>query len=494
MNLSAFIGLICALWLSTACHGFGYSDHGARDAFEHSFKASCYHFSFVHLFLDIMEREPNNDDRFVIYSFAEHGMGSNGGLGDRLAGLITASAFALRSGRRLLITGDAPFRASFAPYHRSNRKQRDVTLKEVRFDWHNWQWAGWQDAYYSNMTFVHGCVNPKARNLGCALDGDSSAKLSSFKVVKYRGNRCYLCRWAARPDPKLQDELLRSLGVRAGTDLYAVAGCLLRLVMWPTDGLWQQLDEWVSAQDASLSSRLTTPVENSGKRADVLPSMRQISVHFRCGDSSFATTGAGGSVNRQCVADPTGGVQWRGTSFGDDYSTDSPLDCAACARRVAQELQQMDGTTAVLLYVASDYGPSSSQINSTARWTPSLAPQESCHVDHTTSTGAHTCAVHTYVQWLLLSLSDVIVVQSLHKNADPKYAFYSEYSAATKRMEAELEALEPGGPVSAFSRYAYIYGLRDKGLRYGGNCTVANRLALSWQTRGNWMCDNKNFY
>ena len=42
----------------------------------------------------------------------------NGGLGDRLGGLITAMAFALRTNRIFLIHGDKSFEESFRPYAR----------------------------------------------------------------------------------------------------------------------------------------------------------------------------------------------------------------------------------------------------------------------------------------------------------------------------------------------------------------------------------------
>jgi len=416
-------------------------------------------------------------------------MGSNGGLGDRLAGLVTAAAFAARTGRRLLIAGDAAFRASFVPYHPSTvlRKGGAASTSAARFHWHDWLWAGWRDAHSSNMSYVHGCVNPKGRNFGCALD--SGEQLASFKVVKHRGNRCYLCRWAIKESLGLRAELQRMLGVVGGTDLYEVAGCLLRLVMWPAESTWARLDDWVAAQEPALPLRLAAMSRGQGQGQT--REARLVSVHFRCGDSSFGAKGDA-AVNPQCVADATGQRKWEGTSFGDDHSLESPLECAACARQAVAEAGASGSP--VLLYVASDYAPSARQINATAGPALSLAPLAACHVDHTTAAGAHACAVNTYVEWLLLGLSDVLVVQSLLKKEGPQYAFYSEYSDATKRQEAALEALEPGGPVSAFSRYATMYGLRQAGLRYGRQCSAANRTALSWQTRSNWMCDNKNFY
>lgn len=480
----------CMLLLSCLpfCDGNGYSSHGARAAFERAFD-SCKAYPFVQKHIDTLERAPGPDDTYAIYSFAEHGLGSNGGLGDRLAGLVTMAAFAARTGRRLLIVADAPFKASFVPYHPNNLLHTGdpggSSQFQARFHWHDWKWSGWQDSMASNMSHAHGCVNPKGHSFACALD--SGTQLGAFKVVKHRGNRCYLCRWAVREGQGLRAELLQTLGVGPGTDLYHVAGCLLRLAMWPSDSLWARLDDWVAKQDPSLAAKLAL-------RPQQRHEARLVSVHFRCGDSSFSAKGEGDTAaNPQCVVDPTGKSPWTGTDFGDDYSMDSPLEMAACATQLLAE--QAGGGGGVLLYVASDYAPSARQINSTAAAAVSLVPQGACHVDHASKEGAHACAINTYVEWLLLGLSDALVVQSLKKKEGAQYAFYNEYSEGTKQRMAQLEAAEPGGPVSAFSRYAAMFGLRGGGaLRFGKGCVAANRTALSWQTRSNWMCDNKNFY
>jgi hypothetical protein len=150
----------------------------------------------------------------------------------------------------------------------------------------------------------------------------------------------------------------------------------------------------------------------------------------------------------------------------------------------------------VVLYVASDNAASALQINSTASWPAAVVPLTACHVDHARHTHStrEQCAVNTFVQWFMLSLSDAVVLQSLLHVDKPEFSIYSEYSAATREAEATFAAVEPGGPISAFSRFAAIYGLHRDSMVYGLTCRAANRTALSWQTRGNWMCDNKLFY
>ena len=66
---------------------------------------------------ELLTRPRNADtDEYMIYVFNEKNKGGNGGLGDRLGGLITAMAFALRTNRIFLIHGDKSFEESFRPY------------------------------------------------------------------------------------------------------------------------------------------------------------------------------------------------------------------------------------------------------------------------------------------------------------------------------------------------------------------------------------------
>ena len=72
------------------------------------------------------------------------------------------------------------------------------------------------------------------------------------------------------------------------------------------------------------------------------------------------------------------------------------------------------------------------------------------------------CNLLTTAYWLLLATSDIIVHQS-----------------------------EGGGsPISAFSRYAAVYGLKGDSLRDAKNCSrVVPFAELSHKWNGNWFCD-----
>lgn len=486
MNL--FIAFILLCLCVTYPHQFVMGSYfGARSRFESKFTQICAKYPFVAQYIDSIQN-PRTD--YVLYVFHEQGLGGgNGGLGDRLGGMITALAFALRTNRQFLILGDKPFTDAFQPYQGNSNHTSTRT-------WASWEWAGWKTDYASNMTYNKHCVNPKPRGVACALDKDSP----QFKVIKFRGNRAYLCRWAVKPSLGLQESLKATLGINDGTDLYEVAGCLLRLAMWPTEKLWTVLD-------SSFRGQL---LASSGAGSGVVS--HQIGFHFRCGDSSFTSSNNNKNINKECVYDPA--VQWNGTSFYDDLSRDSPMDLAQCGKQVlgvvsrALEITKQSTTSSstnnhpdhILAYIASDYPPSARQINETLGWPLTIVPREACHVDLMKSNAngnkskspkllAEDCSLSTTSQWLMLSLSDTIIMQSLHSNP----GMVSPYKPRSPET-ARLVTIEEQGPISAFSRYAAIYSLSPDVMRYGLNCTAVNKKNLSRQTMGNWICDPKMFH
>jgi hypothetical protein len=446
----------------------GYSKLGPREKFEKTFEKTCSSYPFFTRYKERMARERNSaTDEYVIYVFSEKGHGGNGGLGDRLGGLITAIGFALRTNRILLVQGDKPFEESFRPYGGEENK---VT-------WNDWKWAGWEQGFMQNMTFNRGCVNPRPRHTSCAMDKEGAVNYPIFKVVKHRGNRAYLCRWAIRGSLGMGEELERMLGVREDTDLYEVAGCMLRLALWPTDLMWQTLDEWL---ESSMHAHATA--------AGDLSISTQVGFHFRCGDTSFGPS-VSSNPNSQCVFHSK--ETWKGTAFSDDFSSDSPVDEAECGREILKQYTDgAKGAGDLLAYIASDNADSARQINGTLKWPLSLTPTDSCHVDLESNP---MCSRMTFVQWFMLSLSDKIIMQSLKPNPDVNSPYHA-VSDETKAADAVFKTYAKQGPISAFSRYASIYGLHKDILRYGLGCQGVNKTALSWQTQGNWLCGPKLFY
>ena len=452
------------VWLASSLDEGVYSKLGPRTKFEKDFQETCSPYPFVRRYEDLMSKSRNKDtDEYMIYVFNEKNKGGNGGLGDRLGGLITAMAFALRTNRIFLMHGDKSFEESFRPYVGA--------ADGSKHSWSNWEWAGWHSSFHKNMTFNRGCVNPRPGNLGCALDTEGKVDYSAYKVVRHRGNRAYLCRWGIRDSLGLREELTETLGITRQSDLYEVAGCMLRLAMWPTDILWNTLDQWLTG-----SVGMSTPIST------------QVGLHFRCGDASFGAS-RGGPTNSQCVFQSPD--TWKGTSFADDYSLDSPMDEASCGKQVLRQYaDRARGAGRVLAYIASDNADSARQINATMGWPISVTPTDSCHVDLAANP---MCSRMTFVQWFMLSLSDKIVMQSLKNDPDANSPYHA-VSDETRVLDAEYKKYGSQGPISAFSRYAAIYGLQKDGLRYGLGCKAINRTALSWQTQGNWLCGPKLFY
>lgn len=482
MKALQFAVLALCTWC-THCR-VSYSQGGAKARFDEKFQKTCSKYTFVDKYLENM-RNPSND--YLIFVFHEAGQKAHGGLGDRVAGIITAMAYAIRTKRTFLLQGDQAFEEAFRPYFPPDENGK---VMSEHFTWKSWDWANWNREYAANMTKLP-CINPHKSAHHCSLDLHYHSK---YKVIKYYGNRSYLCRWLIKPSLGLRKELAETLGITERSDLYEVGGCLLRLAMWPTDHLWAALDESLEAQFNPNSQYVATnspSVDDSPKKAEsVVSTSKQVGFHFRCGDSSFGAK-KGNSPNPECYLDPSGKVPWKGTAFSDDHSMDSPLDAAQCGQKLirtaTEEVQAKSAAKkavpgGVLAYIASDNADSAVQINSTLAWPFAIRPPEACHMDIQKS--MH-CTLTTSLHWFMLSLSDVIVMQALIKPPDSMYSNSPE--------TAHLKDEEPA-PISAFSRYAAIYSLSPEVIRYGRGCHTANTTALSYQTHGNWVCDPKMFY
>jgi hypothetical protein len=451
--LTRAFGSFCILSFWIAGNTFGeketYSGSGARKRFEANFNNTCSKYPFVVQYIANLEAP---SERYVVFVFHETGS-NNGGLGDRLGGMVSAVAFALRTGRTLLISGDKAFNEAFQPYHPRN---------ESRYQWGDWNWSGWKKEYSqnSNMTYLKNCVNPKPSARICQLDNDMP-----HKVVKLRSNRAFLCRWVVKPKIYQKSNLAR-LGISGDTDLFEAAGCMLRLAMWPTEKLWNALDKSLESQMLSRPSMDTS---------------YQVGFHFRCGDKSFSNE-KGGLKNPECFFDPA--IPWTGTNFMDDKSLDSPVDAANCGRKILDSLSPALQKDA-MVYIASDNADSAQQINSTIKWPFVILPPKACHIDLKASLD---CSLTTSLHWFMLSLSNNIVMQGLIQPVSG--SMFEDLPSEDGRSVL----LKQQGSISGFSRFAGIYALNSDVSRYGLTCNPANRHAVSRQTQGNWLCDPKQLY
>jgi hypothetical protein len=427
-----------------------------RTRFENRFENSCRKYPFVKKYEDMMRHPP---EKFLWFVFEENGQSSTGGLGDRLAGLVTATAMALRFNRTLLIDSVDPFNSLFFPHHIVSRSHGQHHLNSDSSElvsYANISWSNWKGSYAANTAWMR-CVNPKPHRSVCAFDQDH---YDSNVAIRYYCNRSYLCRWLALRDQTLSKELLTILGIDDDTNLYEVAGCLLRLAMTPSELMWQQITSLLRFANSKHISFHTDS--------------RLIGVHFRCGDSSFSEN----KINPQCVV--VTNKTWQGTNFGDDISRASPIDLADCAKRSLVDYEKD------FINVASDNQHSANQIHEHLDSLRVLHMPKSCHID---SHQGVSCESSTLTQWLLLSLSDVIVTQPLDSFQD------SAYQDDPNRMASLLKGKKTDkAAISAFSRMASIYGLQSDNLRYGGECRTLNVTSIGHHSHGNWACLSKMFY
>jgi hypothetical protein len=325
--------------------------------------------------------------------------------------MVSAVAYALRTGRTLLISGDKAFEEAFQPYHPDllahphlhGGSRASAARKHKQRGWSDWQWAGWRREYASNMSYLKQCVNPRPNAKHCQLDHDVPQR-----VVKYRSNRAFLCRWVIKQAIYKNSGLAR-MGITSKTDLFEAAGCMLRLAMWPTERLWKALDKSLEPQ-LRLQQQRNQASRGAGALAGAgagVTTSYQIGFHFRCGDKSFG--GDGKTKNPECFFSPT--VPWKGTNFMDDKSLDSPVDAAACGRKIIHSLPAAVQKHA-MTYIASDNAVSSEQINGTMQWPFVVLPPKVCHVDLEAS---FDCTLTTSLHWFMLSLSDKIIMQGLIK-------------------------------------------------------------------------------
>jgi hypothetical protein len=111
---SSLVRFVFFIFLNSQFIDSSYTTEVLKPAFEKSFHDRCTteKYPFVQKFVDKLE---NPGDRFVHFVLHEHGF-HNGGFGDRLAGLLTATAMALRFDRQLLIQSNNGFDELFEPY------------------------------------------------------------------------------------------------------------------------------------------------------------------------------------------------------------------------------------------------------------------------------------------------------------------------------------------------------------------------------------------
>ena len=174
-------------WLNLDLLESSYTTEVLRPAFEKTFKDKCLKYPFVHQYWQNLENPPTRN--IIHFVFHEHGL-RNGGFGDRIAGLITATAMALRFNRTLVIESGNGFDKLFRPYH-PNDKIVDFNTNMTKYNYMNWtSWSPYDYKYCCNDNTEYdlwNCINVGGKQTTvCGMDwGDSD-----HPIVKIRGNRC----------------------------------------------------------------------------------------------------------------------------------------------------------------------------------------------------------------------------------------------------------------------------------------------------------------
>jgi hypothetical protein len=472
--------ILCVLTMLTSLQSFSYVNDVLKPQFQRDFTKTCMKYPFA---LEFIKRLKNPNGRSVVFVFQQPGL-RNGGFGDRIAGLITATGLAMRYNRTLIIRAQNDFFKLFRPYtHPSSSGDRDANkytynLSEIE------GWAKYGKLYENNDNTeldLWNCINTNFKNCAMLYEDPNQPN------ILLRGNRAYMCRWFnCDTGVPAKQELTKMLGI-GNEDLMEAAGCMLRLAMWPTDLLWTMVDEVFESHKRDLKRRGLVKHHDQALLWRYL-----VSTHFRCGDLGYIH---GESYDLACQHSYQYNVTMNGTtqlvynipphqeSGYMGYAT--PIDIAQCAARVLENmtaesmrswdsflnqaaghsLRRADNSTPAnltmdyrtIVHIASDNPGGAKQINETLLWPNTLLSPSGCHIEMDAS---YECLQMTALYWFVMANSDVIVSPGVH-----------------------------GITNSGFSRYAAVYGLKKDSLRDPKQCdNILTTHDLSHIQHNNWFC------
>ena len=390
---------------------------------------TCLSQPWVHEYFK-RQQDPNID-KYVIFVFTDtilldKDQGYRGGIGDRLAGLISAFVYSQKVNRKFIIEASSDMMSIFQPYQYSNSTNM--------LQYHSFSSSLSAAAATSASSYSSGSVrdircmfHERLKNSECSLNRDYDQK-----VIRLHSNMATLC--AASVPSKCDTMPVPPSTLFDRNKLDTNAGCILRLALWPKPDLWTALFD----------------------RFDVKsPFDMMFGAHFRCGDHSFNSSKAGGPCVKVLWK------RWSGNAPKGLRSKESPIDIGRCLR------SSLDSSEALqpLVYVASDNVQSAAQIKSRIRPTVSvLTSPDTCHIDHQLP-GGPSCEVNNLVDWFFLTLSTKLVTQVI-------------------RSKGEVGSAKP---LSGFPLSAALYSLNKGALVDGYKCKpLAYDIFL--ESFGTWEC------
>jgi hypothetical protein len=272
------ICLLIFLAILSCCYLNPSEGTSIRDQFTTRFYDRCVKYSFVQKYIDTLE---NPHHKYLIFDYHKFRL-RNGGFGDRLGGVITAFIHSLRYKRTLFLSAENGMHKLFRPFHpdfipNPNVSDSTTTTTPTRrnkdediFFWDRWQeWSHFSEWKRNNSDYdtnpkpyeylLNDCLDIEMTSFTpeqtkrCALDTVAVRKLNKYPIIRFASNRAYLCHYENRTDVPSHESVLSVLEIQKNqVDLFEVAGCMTRLVMWPTDLLWKKIDDFYQSSYVDL--------------------------------------------------------------------------------------------------------------------------------------------------------------------------------------------------------------------------------------------------
>eukprot|EP00428_Durinskia_dybowskii_P067971 CAMPEP_0170370138 /NCGR_PEP_ID=MMETSP0117_2-20130122/8355_1 /TAXON_ID=400756 /ORGANISM="Durinskia baltica, Strain CSIRO CS-38" /LENGTH=524 /DNA_ID=CAMNT_0010624901 /DNA_START=49 /DNA_END=1623 /DNA_ORIENTATION=+ len=521
--------LFSFLWLTTFIFIIYTSEsldllQSQKNAFEQTFHDRCDKYPFVSQYINKLEK---SDERYFVFVYQENGL-RNGGLGDKIGGLVSAVAMALRFNRTLILRSNNDMHEVFRPYHPT-----DIHSETPKYSWTNiTSWSNFNPEYANNDATeydLYDCINNTGqKNAHCSMkDGDARTP-----HILYRSNRAYLCYYDNNEGSVANQQMNDILGVNKSSDLYEVAGCMLRLALWPTETLWQEVSKQLIEFEHSLSdesavrfpasrrqlrnSHNNIPLSNQHSSHDhdytsskhkrhlqryhqdhqshqsyqsralmgsagVLNNVQkvvQVGMHFRCGDRSYIQHGG---FDHMCVYEGNEDEH----ALKEKFPLGSPVEIGLCASRSLHSyitgLMEDRGSVASGMGLMDTPPLSSTPTDAYITQTDEIFTMAFIASDNLMAS--------LQMNMTLGVPRSIVSPQGCHIEMDPSKRCHL-FTATQWFTLALSDILVTQSQIpSSFSRYAGIYGLKQDPFRNGQDCAAPyNSKEYSRKPISNWFC------
>ena len=536
-NSFSILLLFCILYILDYANGISF-----QERFESSFKNSCLKYDFVHRYWKNLEHPSS---RFVIFVYHEPNSNTKGGFGDRLAGIVMSAMVAMRTNRTFFIESSNQFDTLFRPYR--NPMKHDPNFyyhnPENKFTYMNkTSWTNFNPALANHDATEYDlwmCIATNKRSVDskCGLDYGDVAQ----PIIRIRSNRCYLCKWLLSDWIPAYKEL-QALGLSSNDDFFEVAGCILRLVMSPTEKLWRRmaelfdkelrpsmpaitqlaipagvlesqpydLDQGADGDLSALTSAEDPPSSHISDDDDVEPDATSVGAganstgqtHLRHHTSPDAANASGTAFDSDSeyrgylvtAHYRCGDISYQGGAPNQchvDPATNSvvgkssymnqgtPLDAVRCVRRV---LRNHTKTLVAIRDLMTRNRESESNVRAYVAANQPFFYIASDNLESSTQISELTKYNYSFVS-----------PNGCHVDYDQSFKCLLQTAEVWLTMSLSdvivVQTANGGTPFSALSRFAGIYGLNGDVFRDILHCDkVLSRKQISHITNGNWYC------